>query len=105
MFVFRSANGFFHYLHVGQLGLKLTALVVHCSVDDTTFYVRMDEHILDEHEFSPQHCYMQGFNTDVFGDSAAVAIPVARAKVRQVKLHARTLCKDPELVTKAPQCR
>jgi hypothetical protein len=55
MFVFRLANGFFHYLHVGQLGLKLTVLVVHCSVDETTFYVRMDEHILDEHEFSPQH--------------------------------------------------
>jgi hypothetical protein len=62
----RWANAFFDYLHERQWSSKLTALVVHCRVNDDSYADDMDEY-----DLTPQHCYIKGFQTSCvcFGKS------------------------------------
>ncbi|KAI2475873.1 hypothetical protein Ptr902_12699 [Pyrenophora tritici-repentis] len=83
------ANAFFAYLHERGWCPKLNSLVIRC-------------YMLNEHEgdavitYIPQSCYIRGFQTDTFGRSGVVAVPVTRAILRATEPCAGILDYDPE---------
>jgi hypothetical protein len=87
----RWANAFFDYLHERQWSSKLTALVVHCSVLKHPY-----SEPRDGYDFTPQHCYIKGFETDMLGRCRAVGVPVSRATLRKAEPYADILDWDPE---------
>jgi hypothetical protein len=93
------ANTFFDYLQVRGWSPNLLAIVVYSSVEQKTIHAtNMDlheEHREGEHKFTPQLCFIKGHQVDVLGGSAAVAVPVSRAKLLERVPEAFILNLDP----------
>jgi hypothetical protein len=87
----RWANAFFEYLHARGWCPNLTALVIRCYVLDNK--QEDDEGV---HYYVPECCYVKGFQTDRFGRSGVVAVPVTRATLRASEPHSDILDFDPE---------
>jgi hypothetical protein len=45
-------------------------------------YVREGMHLEGDYTYTPQHCFVKGFQTDALGRSGVVAVPVTRAMIR-----------------------
>ena len=81
------ANAFFAYLDARGWCPKLNALVIRCHVlndDDSPFH------------YIPQSCYVRGLQTDAFGRSRVVAVPVTRAILQATEPCADILDYDPD---------
>ncbi|KAH7065819.1 hypothetical protein BKA63DRAFT_426788 [Paraphoma chrysanthemicola] len=84
----RWANAFFSYMHKRRWSPKLTALIIRCYMTE--------DNSQTEYVYSPQHCFVKGYQTDVFGRSATVAVPVTRPIVKAIEPRADLLDYDPE---------
>lgn len=86
------ASAFSAYLHARGWCANLRALIVRCHVVD----VPQDDVDHGRHCFAPQCCYVKGFQTDAYGRSSVVAVPITRAALRTLEPCSEILDYDPE---------
>ncbi|KAF2819348.1 hypothetical protein CC86DRAFT_253567, partial [Ophiobolus disseminans] len=79
---------FFDYLHKRGWSLKLQHLII-CS------YVMDRMELEHRHVHCPQYRFVKGFQRDILGRSAAVAVPVTRAMIKDFDNCAKILKHDP----------
>ncbi|KAH7076042.1 hypothetical protein FB567DRAFT_452372, partial [Paraphoma chrysanthemicola] len=85
----RWANAFFDYMDRRKWSTKLSTLIIRCYTTDAELHPR-------RYSYSPQQCFVKGYQTDVLGRSAAVAIPVPRQTMKAIEPRADLLDYDPE---------
>jgi hypothetical protein len=89
----RWASTFFEYLHTRRWCTNLKALIIRCQV---VYHEDYGGDHGGSAYYMPQCCYVKGFQTDVFGRTGVVAIPVTRARLRASEPWADILDYDPE---------
>lgn len=85
----RWANAFFDYMHRKGWSQRLHTLVIRCFVAER-------DDMGDDYIYSPQHCFVKGLQTDMYGRSFAMAIPVSRSRVKAELPWTDILDHDPE---------